>query len=159
MLTTNFKDKKSISNNDIMMELIKNQLPNIDEEKRLYLHDIKRIAKNLMSSIFDKEVCSLWNGYITNLNKANKGTYINFYFRKKKVALHRLLYANYIGPIDNTEYIKYSCQHKGYCCNVNCLKKFKYNSVKSNKKIIHNMPNKKNYTNEEIKNKLCIEFN
>ena len=59
----------------------KNQRKNVPEDKKLYLHDIKRVCKNIKHSIFDDTNCCLWGGYITNLNKANKGTYINFYFR------------------------------------------------------------------------------
>ena len=80
-------------------------------------------------SIFDEEKCVLWAGYITNLKNKRKGTYINFYFKdKKKVALHRLLYANFKGEISNKEYIKYSCSNKGKCCNINHMVKFEYNS-------------------------------
>ena len=62
------------------------------------------------------------------LNKANKGTYINFYFRQKKVALHRLLYINYIGDLSNEEYLKLKVITR-VCCNANHLKKFKYNKT------------------------------
>ena len=72
------------------------------------IYDINRLCNNINSSIFGDECC-IWNGYITNLNNVNKGTYINFYFRHKKVALHRLLYANYVGDISSDEYLKYSC--------------------------------------------------
>lgn len=36
------------------------------------------------------------------------------------------MYANYVGPIQYDEYIKYKCCHQGYCCNVNCFEKCKY---------------------------------
>lgn len=131
-------NKKSIPDNNLMMELFKKQLPT-SEDKKLYLHDIKRICKNINNSIFGNE-CSLWNGYITNLNKFNKGTYINFYFKKKKVALHRLLYINYIGHLKDNEYIKFTCPNKGICCNINHLKKFKYNKPKENIEKEENYP-------------------
>lgn len=143
--------------NRILTELINNQLDYVPEDKKLYHNDIKRIAKNITSSIFDENECSLWTGYITNLNKNNKGTYINFYFRKKKVALHRLLYNNYIGPIDASEYIKFKCEHKGYCCNINCVKKHKYsNSKKTDNEQVET-------TNKELqkvyRSELTIYFN
>jgi hypothetical protein len=53
---------------------------------------------------------------------------LNFYFNQKKIALHRLLYLNYIGEILNTEYIKFSCINKGKCCNIHHMKKYTYNS-------------------------------
>ena len=61
----------------------------------------------------------MWNGYITNKTKESKTSYINFYFRHRKVALHRLLYENYISNIPDNQYIKYTCDNKGVCCNIN----------------------------------------
>ena len=82
---------------------------------------MKRICKNLKKSIFNKDDnCALWNGYITN-NKNGK-QYINFYFKKKKVALHRLLYMNYIGYVNSNEYLKLSCKNCGKCCSINHIK-------------------------------------
>ena len=117
------------NNNHLLKELLKRQRKDVDEDKKLYLHDIKRICKNISSSIFSGDDCCIWNGYITNLNKANKGTYINFYFRQRKVALHRLLYLNYVGDLSNSEYLKFSCENKGICCNVHHLRKFTYNKI------------------------------
>jgi hypothetical protein len=68
----------------------------------------------------------LWSGYITNDKNINKGVYINFYYNKKKIALHRLLYANYVGEISDKEYIKYNCINKGKCCNIHHMSKFTY---------------------------------
>jgi hypothetical protein len=110
-------------------ELKNKQLPNIASSKRLRPNDIHRIVQHTDNSIFDTEKCCLWTGYITNLKNKRKGTYINFYFReKKKVALHRLLYANFKGDISNKDYVKYSCPNKGKCCNINHMVKFEYNS-------------------------------
>ena len=60
------------------------------------------------------------------MNNMHKGTYINFYFKNKKVALHRLLYSNYVSPLTIHEYLKFSCENKGVCCNVTHYKKYKY---------------------------------
>ena len=61
--------------------------------------------------------------------KQKKRHLYNFYFKdKKKVALHRLLYANFKGEISMKDYIKYSCPNKGKCCNINHMVKFEYNS-------------------------------
>lgn len=110
-------------------ELKNKQLPNIPSSKKLRPNDIHRIVQHTDNSIFDEEKCCLWTGYITNLKNKRKGTYINFYFRdKKKVALHRLLYANFKGEISNKDYIKYSCSNKGKCCNINHMVRFEYNS-------------------------------
>jgi hypothetical protein len=155
----------NVNNNQLLKELLQKQRKNVPEDKKLYLHDIKRICKNITTSIFSDDECCIWNGYITNLNKANKGTYINFYFRQKKVALHRLLYINYIDDLSNDEYLKFSCDHKGVCCNVNHLKKFKYNKTPK-KNNIEKKVKKKNQVNiiyentcdnKEI-NELVVDF-
>ena len=110
---------------EILSELAKNQRRDVSTSKKLQYTDLKRIAKNLGTSIFD-ENCSIWKGYITNAKNISKGVYINFYFRGKKYALHRLLYNNFVGDLNDDEYIKFSCVNKGKCCNVNHLVKYKY---------------------------------
>ena len=110
-------------------ELMSKQIKNVHTTKKLSYNDLKRIAKYISSSIFDENTCCLWNGYITNSNNKNKGTYINFYFRQKKVALHRLLYINFIGDLTNEEYLKFSCPNKGKCCNIHHMQKFHYEKV------------------------------
>tara|TARA_B100001093_G_scaffold519434_1_gene608457 strand:- start:1683 stop:2111 length:429 start_codon:yes stop_codon:yes gene_type:complete len=107
------------SNSSIFQELITKQRHQCDISKKLSLQDIKRISKNLNSSIFKENSCSLWKGYVTNKTKETKSSYINFYFRHRKVALHRLLYENYISNLNDNQYIKYSCENKGVCCNIN----------------------------------------
>ncbi len=116
---------KSINNNSILNELFIKQLKNITSHKKLSYCDIQRISKFLKVSIFGN-TCSLWTGYITNDKNINKGVYINFYYNKKKIALHRLLYANYVGEISDKEYIKYNCINKGKCCNIHHMSKFTY---------------------------------
>jgi hypothetical protein len=129
-------------------ELKRKQLPNVSPSKRLRPNDIHRIVQHTDNSIFDDDNCCLWTGYITNLKNKRKGTYINFYFRdKKKVALHRLLYANFKGVISNNEYIKYSCQNKGKCCNINHMVIFEYNSNDIDKEDSDNESNE-NYSSE-----------
>ena len=101
----------------ILDEMAKKQIKNIDIDKTLSYRDFSRIVKNINTSIFSPTSCCIWTGYVTNVWN-HKSTFINFYFKKKKVALHRLLYNNFIGPICDTEYIKFSCNNKGRCCNV-----------------------------------------
>ena len=107
------------NNELIYQELIKKQRKDCKEIKKFTLHDIKRISKNIKYSIFDASGCSIWDGYITNKDKINKSSYINFYFRHRKVALHRLLYENYVSELEENQYIKYNCPCKGICCNLN----------------------------------------
>lgn len=126
------------NSNEIFKELIKRQLPNVPQQWKLNINDMKRICKYINTSIFDNNSCCIWNGYITNMNNSNKGTYVNFYFRNKKVALHRLLYSNFVAPLDSSEYLKFNCDNKGICCNINHYEKYKYaknsTSIKRNQK-------------------------
>lgn len=108
-----------INKKTIIDEMINKQLKNIKNDKKLLYTDIKRIVKNIKFSIFGDE-CSIWNGYIVNLHD-NRSSYINFYFKNKKLALHRLLYCNYTGSIDNNERIYFSCNNKGKCCTIKHL--------------------------------------
>ena len=108
---------------------------------------MKRICKYIDTSIFDNNQCCIWNGYITNINNSNKGTYVNFYFRNKKVALHRLLYSNFVAPLSSSEYLKFNCDNKGICCNINHYEKYKY----SKNNIIIKKDHKHKENKKEIK--------
>jgi len=125
---------------------------------------MKRICKYIDTSIFDKEMCCIWSGYITNMNNSNKGTYVNFYFRNKKVALHRLLYSNFVAPLDSSEYLKFNCENKGICCNINHYEKYKYskNYGITKKEPKKNEPKKEipdiSITTGDDENKLIIDF-
>jgi hypothetical protein len=106
------------------LELLKSkQLNNISENKKLKENDLMRIIKYTDNCLFGNE-CSLWKGYITN----NKSTYVNFYFNGNKIALHRLLYLNFIGNLYDNIYLSYKCNNDGICCNINHL------IIKKNKK-------------------------
>jgi hypothetical protein len=124
----------NVDKNKLLKELMTKQIKNIPNENKLKYADMKRICKYINNSIFDENVCCIWQGYITNSNNFNKGTYINFYYRKKKVALHRLLYTNFVEILSKNEYLKFNCPNKGKCCNIHHLKKFEYNRS-ANKKI------------------------
>ena len=123
----------SKNNDQLFFELIKKQRKDINGNKKLLYNDIKRISKYLNKSIFNEE-CSLWNGYVTVIKNDLKKSYINFYFNGKKYSLHRLLYLNYIGNLDDSEYIKFSCENKGKCCNINHF----YKNNKENDNIVNN---------------------
>jgi hypothetical protein len=100
-------------------------LPNLPDDIRLTNKDFQKIAKNLDKDIFEKGTCSLWKGVLCNKDKPKKGIYINYYFNKKKTTLHRLLYLNFVGSLEDKEYLKFKCPNKGICCNVNCIEKAK----------------------------------
>lgn len=114
-------------NRKILKELITKQIKDVPVDRKLRYKDLCRISKYIESSIFDDDECCIWNGYVTNIRNSKKGTYVNFYFKNRKVALHRLLYENFIGELDESEYLKFNCSHKGSCCNVNHMIKYKYN--------------------------------
>jgi hypothetical protein len=121
--------KKKYDIDELAKTIIKRQLSNVQISRKLSPKDIVRICKNINRSIFDRKKCCLWHGHVTNMNNLNKGRYVNFYFRRKKVALHRLLYVNFVGELSDDEYLKFSCDNKGICCNTTHLKRFKYQKV------------------------------
>lgn len=148
------EDTKNENMKQIFKELVSKQIKNVPGNKKLQFNDIKRIAKKISASIFDENICSIWNGYITNENNTSKGTYVNFYFRRKKVALHRLLYANFVGELQDIEYLKFNCENKGKCCNIHHMNKFKYNT----NKVIDSISVKKSEKKSTNK-KIPIEIN
>lgn len=142
---------QTLSKNEIFDELLRKQIDNIDSDKKLQYNDLKRLCKYINTSIFDETKCCIWKGYVTNSNNPNKGTYINFYFRKKKSALHRLLYNNFVGKLTKDEYIKFNCENKGNCCNISHFRKYTYKKSNTMKKVDLTM-------NDDCSNKLTIIF-
>jgi hypothetical protein len=122
--SSNENKRNTLNFMELSRLLLQKQLSNLSTDKRLSPKDLQRICKNLKTSPFNKNDCCLWEGNLINQKRQEKGRYINFYFRKKKAALHRLLYLNYVGPLADDEYLKYLCPNKGYCCNINHLQKF-----------------------------------
>ena len=148
MNKNSFLDEMNVDD-EIFNELINKRLDNIPDEKKLNYRDIKRIRKCIDTSIFSDECC-IWKGYVTNKYKNDKGTYINFYYNKKKQALHRLLYSNYVGELSDDEYLKFNCKHKGTCCNINHLEKFKYNKKENISYNVFKTIKSKNKENNEL---------
>lgn len=143
---------------DILNELIQKQLKNVDHDKKLNYNELKRLSKYINTTIFDETKCCMWNGYITNLNNPSKGVYINFYFRGKKPVLHRLLYANFVGQLNDDEYLKFICPNKGKCCNIKHLQKFNYvTSNENNKEISSKIENNKTGKGEIVKLKCEVK--
>lgn len=138
----------TINKNILLTQLIKNQIQNIDLDKKLTLPDIKRIVNNLPITIFG-DTCCIWSGYITNLNRNDKKCYISFYHNNKKISLHRLLYINYIGKLGDNEYLKYTCENKGKCCCLNHINKLhiEENNIQNE---ITDLTNIKKKTNNNI---------
>ena len=137
-------------NDDIYLELIQKQRKDCKDSKKLNLSELKRISKNLDNSIFDENNCTIWTGYITNNNSEDKPSYINFYFRNKKIALHRLLYENYVDNLDKNQYLKYNCKNKGICCNINHIEVI---NINNNEKKINEENIKLNKNDDKGKSK------
>ena len=123
-----------ISKNKLFIELINNQID--AKYKKLDVKSLQRISRNIDKSIF-KDECVIWNGYITYI-KDTDVHYINFFYNKKKHALHRLLYLNFIGHINDNEYIKYKCDNKGKCCNINHFYKIKSRKKRNSENDLEN---------------------
>lgn len=146
-----------MDNNELLKELITKQLNNVPIDKKLQYTDLKRLCKYVKGNIFDDNKCCLWSGYITNSNSNIKGTYINFYFKKKKAALHRLLYINFVDSLADDEYLKFNCHNKGKCCTIGHLRKFKYQ--KNNNELVKPISViNKNLPKVPKKKDLCINF-
>lgn len=145
--------------NEILSLLIKKQLPTINVSRKLCLSDLKRIVTHLPIDIFTDNCC-IWSGYITNLNKNNKNCYISFFFKNKKIALHRLLYYNFVDILEENEYLKFTCNNKGTCCTLKHLKKFciEPSSKYYNKTILNCDKNNDNeHEKEQDKNNNVVE--
>ena len=76
-------NKTTDDKNKLYKEMISKQIQ-VNNVNKLSTQDIQRITKNLNISIFDNNECSIWKGYITNINNKNRGTYVNFFLKKKK---------------------------------------------------------------------------
>ncbi len=111
----------TITKNQMLIQMLQLQRKNLPFKLRLDLEDIKRILENINTSIFNKDECCIWDGYITINN--DKCKYVNFYFKHRKIALHRLLYINYVDNLENKNYLKFTCKNKGICCNINHIEK------------------------------------
>lgn len=147
-------DNTILEKKKFLRELVSHQLKNVPPNRRLIYKDLARITKYIESSIFDEDDCCIWDGYVTNAKNAKKGTYINFFFRNKKVALHRLLYENFVDKLGDDYYLKFSCENeenKGKCCNVNHMIKYKYNSnVDEDVNTKEKVKVKKEFTEEDF---------
>jgi hypothetical protein len=107
---------------DIINNLFANQIKNIDSKYCLNSKDIIRFASYISSDPFSETECCKWKGAISKSSHQSK--YINFWFNKKKQALHRILYLNYKGELPKNKYLRFSCPNqcmKGICCNINHL--------------------------------------
>lgn len=148
--------------NQILVQMLQYQKKGLPYKQRLDLDDIKRIVDNIETSPFADECC-IWNGYVTNNN--DKCKYINFYFKHRKIALHRLMYINYNGPLDDKNYLKFTCLNKGVCCNIKHIEKCNITPTTYKENAMVKTANTKNQGLQVIrmdasteKNKLIVVF-
>lgn len=136
-----------MNNIQIYNEMIEKQLPNIIVNK-LSINDINRISNKVNDSIFNNN-CVIYNGICY---KNNNNYYIPFYYNYKKISLTRLLYINYIQPLNSNINIKYTCCNKGKCCCLNHMKLSKQNNINNiNTNINGN-------SNTIINNRIIVTF-
>lgn len=135
----------------LLNEMIQKQLPNVPKNWKLTRKDMNRMLEKIKVSIFDPVKCSIWDEANFEKKKRKKGSYINFYFNTGKIALHRLLYSNFIELLQQNEYVKYLCNNKGNCCNVNHLVKRVYSGQ-------YSRPSRNNNGQErfDIQRKECL---
>ena len=142
--------KISTNKNKLLTELCLKQRKKLDKKYSLELNDIIRLLKNIDNSIFNKTDCVLWKGYLTKCNN-NKSCYVNFYLKKRKLALHRILYINFIDDLDIKYYLKFTCNNPGKCCNINHILKVydedNTNTTNNTTNTTNNTTNTTNNTN------------
>ena len=105
---------------NIIANLHINQLDDIDSKYKLSYKDILRLASHMDGDPFSISECCKWKGAISI--SANNSKYINFWFKRKKYSLHRILYINYKNNLPANKYLRFSCQDysmRGMCCNIN----------------------------------------
>jgi hypothetical protein len=159
------------SKKKLLAELCVKQRKHDNEKYQLEINDLTRFLKHVDTSIFNTDECVLWSGSLTKCNNG-KSHYVNYYLNKRKLALHRILYINFIGDLDNKQYLKYICDNPGNCCNIKHFIKVNdeeiddKNSVESEeievkepKKIVDNVIIRKLATPGSPGNKIVIVFN
>ncbi len=100
---------------DLYLLLFKNQRKNIKKSgsyEMIKLDEIKRLDKNIYENFFDSKECVIYHGEV-------KKNYATISFKQKKVSVHRLIYHNYIGHINDYDKIEFLCKNKGNCININ----------------------------------------
>ena len=142
------KESTILSKNQILIQMLQLQRKGLPNNMRLDMDDIKRIVYNINNSPFTETECCLWNGYVTDNNEKCK--YINFYFKHHKIALHRLLYINFVEDLETNNYLKFTCKNKGICCNIKHIEKSNVKPLAEPKKSHNNTDNHNNHNNIQV---------
>lgn len=132
--------KKCIFSHHILMsgkkkmlaELCVKQRKHDNEKYQLEINDLTRFLKHIETSIFNTDECVIWSGSLTKCNNG-KSQYVNYYLNKRKLALHRILYINFVDDLEHNQYLKYVCNNPGLCCNIKHFIKVNDNEMNDNK--------------------------
>ncbi len=143
---------------DILNELMINQRKDVYYAKKMTYKDLNRLIKYVDKSLFGEECC-IWKGYVSCPNTDNPNYYINFFFKNKKVGLHRLLYSNFVGEINNNDYIKYICINQGKCCNIRHFVKFSSDNDDDDNSVKYNSDEDNNTDEDNIIEEETIKDN
>ena len=147
-----------INKHKLHTEMIANQRKTHDIKYNLETNDLLRVCKNIDLSIFYSDECVLWKKFLTKTNN-DKSCYVNFHLRKKKFALHRILYINFIGDLKPNQYLKYACDNPGQCCNLQHFYKVNEDDEKDICSVIDNSVNiHKIDSSDEAHSKLNLIF-
>ena len=117
-------------NDSIINKLSNNLVTDIDIKYKLSFKDIIRLASYLDGDPFSETECCKWKGSISI--STHKSRYINFWYKKKKHSLHRLLYINYKNSLPDNKYLRFSCDNykmRGICCNINHIDIINNNNI------------------------------
>jgi hypothetical protein len=142
-----------MNKDEIINKLFANQLKEIDHKYYLNAKDIIRLSSYINSDPFSETKCCKWKGTISKSSHQSK--YINFWFNKKKQALHRILYINYIGNLPTNKYLRFNCQNinmRGICCNINHLDLINENNNENDKNLTKIDINQQNNKTSKVKN-------
>lgn len=110
--------------NENWKELILIQRKDICISRKLRAIEIQKICKNIEGKIKGfKEKCCRWLGKCA-IKDNKRGKYISYFFNNKKVALHRLLFENFVRPLKENENLKFTCKNSNFCLNLDHLQPF-----------------------------------
>ena len=105
-------------------EMLVKKRKNLDCDHNLLYNEIRRISSFTDQSIFVKDICCLWTGYVSRRKKEPL-----FYFNQRKIPVKRLLYRNFVGTLGDDHYLRMSCKNK-MCCSIGHMVKRTYQDYK-----------------------------
>jgi hypothetical protein len=95
-------------------DYITKQKDNVHKQYKLYPMDMTRLSKKITGSPFDLSGCVLWN--------AKKVKAKHFRINGEQREANRILYSNYVEPLQDNEYVRMSCGND-MCVTLSHMKK------------------------------------